>query len=301
MLSRVRAVATVHAHRWLPSRYRHRAREFLNPFGGQRWRLLLRKRHSTDPPGLGAGAPVFIAGDRWQSFADPCLVRHADGTWLFFELYDRRVARGVVAVLALEHLGDPPVPVLFSPEHLSFPIVYRFRDDYWLTVESVDECRVALYRCLSWPARWMIEEVLLRDVTLADPAAFCHHDQWWLYASDCPPDPRKRDRTLRLWRAPALVGPWREASCSPVVRDPRNARLAGRPFLFGGALWRPAQDCGDRYGHRVRLNRVVELSDSRYREHPGPVLECPVLGAAGGCHSLSVSADWEALDVWDPA
>lgn len=70
--------------------------------------------------------------------------------------------------------------------------------------------------------------------------------------------PRHLQRTpydLELFVADSPLGPWRPHPLSPVQRRGRatGARMAGRLARHGGRLHRFGQDCGETYGHRVRL------------------------------------------------
>src|SRR5213596_456309 len=56
------------------------------------------------------------------------------------------------------------------------------------------------------------------------------------------------------------LGPWRPHPGNPVKVDVRSSRPAGGPFLFGGNLYRPAQDCSRTYGGGITINRVTHLS-----------------------------------------
>ena len=53
---------------------------------------------------------------------------------------------------------------------------------------------------------------------------------------------------------------------NPVVCDVRRARSAGRLFERHGRLYRPSQDCGQRYGWGLNLNVVERLNEIEYAE-----------------------------------
>jgi hypothetical protein len=71
---------------------------------------------------------------------------------------------------------------------------------------------------------------------------------------------------LHAFWADSVHGPWTAHPRNPVVTDVRSARGAGRPFLVGGDLVRPAQDCSVGYGARTVLNRIVRLTEDEYEE-----------------------------------
>ena len=59
---------------------------------------------------------------------------------------------------------------------------------------------------------------------------------------------------------------WSMHPCAPLKIDVRGARLAGALFKRGGQLFRTAQDGTIRYGRRVALYLVEELTLSSYKE-----------------------------------
>jgi hypothetical protein len=72
--------------------------------------------------------------------------------------------------------------------------------------------------------------------------------------------------------------------------DIAGARSAGTPFLFNGSLIRPAQDCSHTYGGAVVLNRISELTPTRFAEEPiGRIEPDPRSHYRDGVHTLCVS------------
>ncbi len=83
---------------------------------------------------------------------------------------------------------------------------------------------------------------------------------------------RLDDETF-LYFSDRLDTGWTAHPRNPVVSDARWARPAGRPFLHGGVVIRPAQDCTGGYGSRVVFNAVEVLTPDDYQERPVGSLE----------------------------
>ena len=97
---------------------------------------------------------------------------------------------------------------------------------------------------------------------------------------------------LCLFFAASLAGPWLAHPRNPVVSDVRSARPAGRIFLDGGFLIRPAQDMSTpSFG--VVLNRIEVLTETEYRERPVSYLQSPV----GGTHTYDAVGAYEGIDA----
>ena len=228
-------------------------------------------------PAPGAANPVLSHRDVRDVpaafVADPFMV-HEGETWhMFFEVWNREANRGELAhavsrdALCWDYRGI----VLREPFHLSYPYVFRWRGQWYMTPETLEAGCIRLYRARRFPADWEHVAELLPGAG-ADPSPFRWAGCWWLFV--CPIE--SRNDTLRLYQAERLAGPWHEHPASPIVAgDARRARPAGRVGLWNGGIVRFAQDCYPDYGTRVRAFRVTELTAESYREEELP--ESPVL------------------------
>jgi hypothetical protein len=105
---------------------------------------------------------------------------------------------------------------------------------------------------------------------------------------------------LHLYWAASPLGPWHSHPGNPVVSDVRSARPAGRLIRQGGELYRPAQDCAERYGRAVAVQRVVELTPERYREEPFRRLDPRSLAGSNRTHTLNSDGWITVVDGhWD--
>ena len=102
---------------------------------------------------------------------------------------------------------------------------------------------------------------------------------------------------LFVWHARNLEGPWEPHALNPVKADIRSSRPAGTPFVHGGMLYRPAQDCSRMYGGGIVINRVVRLTPTEFAEEPAatvePFSESPF---RDGIHTLSGVGDLTLID-----
>ena len=234
-------------------------------------------------------------------WADPSLV-HRDGRdWLFVEEYPYATRRGRIAVAELDAaLAPVDVRTVFDePWHLSYPLVYEWQGELWLTVESSAARTFALHRAVEFPARWAFAAELLRGRNAVDGTL--HHDgtHWYLFAciSESPLDVDRRVWTdLFLFVADSPLGPWRAHPANPLLSDVRRARPAGKLFVHDGRLIRPAQDCSVDYGYAVVFNEVVVLEPGRYEERPLGRIDPNWLRGLRGCHTYSRGTGIEIVD-----
>ncbi|HEY0179323.1 MAG TPA: hypothetical protein VGC30_06800 [Dokdonella sp.] len=246
----------------------------------------------------GLGVLEVPPGRFW---ADPFLFRHGGRDYLFVEEYPYATRRGRIAVAELDaELRVAAAHVLVErPWHLSYPIVFGWRDRIWMTVESSAARRTGVYRALEFPQRWEFVGDLLCGRNAVDATLHCDGERWYLFAciSESPLgcDPRVWT-DLFVFHAPTPLGPWQPHVHNPVVSDVRRARPAGPLFVRDGRLIRPAQDCSVDYGHAVVFNDVVTLAPEHYEERPLGTLAPDWRPQLRGCHTYAAAGDVEAVD-----
>lgn len=228
-------------------------------------------------PALDVSNPILTAGDvddvAASFVADPFLVRGRGCWYLFFEVLNRASSRGEIGLATSADLREWRYCGIIhaEPFHLSFPHVFAWHSAHYMVAETHEAGEVRLYRSRRFPGDWVCIRALLRCPAV-DATIFRSGGWWWMLACTAP---RTHD-VLRLFLARDLEGDWIEHPASPLVDgDATKARPGGRVFWYRGALYRLAQDCGERYGHRVRAIRILELTPRSYREGRGMVVLRP--------------------------
>ena len=226
------------------------------------------------------GGPVLSAASvtdlQAEFVADPFLVREGGRWYIFFEIMPVNPHRGVIGMAESDDglRWDYGGVILSEPFHLSYPHVIQYKYDYYMIPETLAPGQVRLYAASRFPDRWEHIADLLPG-RHADPTIFLDGETWWMFTSN-PED----SATLRLYSAVALSGPWAEHPLSPVVRDNRWGRPAGRVIAHEGSLMRFAQDCSTYYGKEVRAFRISTLSPTQYAEQPAA--SSPIVGPGSG-------------------
>lgn len=204
-------------------------------------------------------------------WADPFPVVRDGRCYVFVEDYVHATRKGHIGVLDVTPGSESrdAMPVLDRPYHLSYPFVFRWRGEHFMMPESVHDAGVDLYRATRFPYEWEHHARLLDGVRAVD-ATLCEAEgRWWMFTNIA-----QRDATawpdwneeLHLFHAPTPLGPWTPHRRNPVKCDVRSSRPAGMLFRRGGALYRPSQDCSERYGGAITVSRVERLDDEVFRE-----------------------------------
>ena len=209
--------------------------------------------------------------------ADPFMLLKGGAWHMFFEVMDADTRLGKIALAtSVDGLRwRYERVVLEEPFHLSYPYVFEWRGEFYMTPETLQPGVLRLYKADPFPLRWRCLGTIVEGAH-ADPSPFRFDGRWWMFA--CP-TPNKHD-TLRLYFADELEGPWAEHPRSPIVEaDCRIARPAGRVVVRDGTVIRFAQECQPFYGTRVRAFEVTELTPESFseREHE----RSPILSPSG--------------------
>ncbi len=193
-------------------------------------------------------SPAALAQFRWLEsprghfWADPFLFEQAGQTWLFFEDMDHAAGRAHIACGRLTADGAlvDVRPVLNRPYHLSYPQVIAADGEIFLLPEAAESGGVELYRAISFPDRWVLEQRLL-DFPCVDSTVFRVATGWMMYTS--PMAVAGHAPITWAMQADRLRGPWRYSSLGPIASDARTARGAGAVLQLEGRRIRPSQDC----------------------------------------------------------
>lgn len=266
------------------------------------WFLAVRRGRRLDPAAPRLDEFRRVEAPPGHFWADPCALHHGGRDYVFVEDYPYATRRGRIS--AIELGGDlRPARTWVALEtawHLSYPCLFEWNGDTYMTVESSETQRVTLYRASRFPDQWEQVSHLLHGWNIVDPTLHFDGTRWYLFATVKESALSYDDRIwddLFLFSAPTPLGPWQPHPGNPIVSDVRAARPAGRLFVHEGRLIRPSQDCSVEYGYAVVFNEVTELGPERYAERPIGRLEPSWDAHLKGCHTYSTSADLEVLDA----
>lgn len=261
-----------------------------------------------------AEAPIAVAARRlgdtpihwlpegapFTFLADPFGLWRDDRLHVFVEAYDYRTRHGVIDALtfAPDLTLAARKTVLREPWHLSYPFVVEADGETWMLPEAHRSGSLTVYRAADFPDGWEPAARLELDTPAVDATPFRHGGLWWLAYAPSGSQAMKQGR-LHLAYAEALTGPWRVHPGNPLRIDLASSRPGGTPFVDGGALTLPVQDCTSTYGGAIRLLRIHELTPDRFTSEAGPPLAAPASAGryADGLHTLSACGDLTLIDV----
>lgn len=283
----------------------------LSPFGRrtiEHWRICLRRSLF---PRLLVEESADTAGFHWlpsspaHYHADPFLFQYKEEVWLFFEDYAREAQRGRICCAPLDGNASAGSSLicLDRPYHLSYPLVFSHDGEVFMIPESRQNGSVELWRATHFPLAWTLERTLLRG-SFVDTTPLFHRGHWYFFTTEVFPSgkgPRgtglRGDRVGTLFLCDSLGGAWMRHPRSPISADPRFARSAGAIVKAGDRLLRPIQDCGERYGRRIYVEEILDLSPEEYRGSRLHSIEPDWEQGLAGAHTYGFCAGIEALDA----
>lgn len=143
------------------------------------WNVAFRKRmpgmlmENTDEPFTVIQNPMRY----WA--ADPFLFEYRGRTYIFAELYDYILCRGVIGFCEIaEGITPHWQSIIVENYHLSFPNIYQEREEIYILPESSAAGELYRYRAVEFPYRWEKEKVIRKNVQYADTVmldAEMHH------------------------------------------------------------------------------------------------------------------------------
>ena len=208
--------------------------------------------------------------------ADPFMVKEGSTWYMFFEIMNAETNQGDIG-LAISDNGlswSYKKVVLDEPFHLSYPYVFKHRNEYYMIPASHYAYSIRLYKAINFPTQWSFSRTLLSGNDCVDSSIFYFDDKWWLFTSSTKND------TLRLFFAADLIGPWTKHPKSPIIIENANiARPGGRVLVFDDKIIRYAQDDDPTYGNQVHMFEITELTTISYEEKL--VRERPILKPSG--------------------
>jgi hypothetical protein len=235
-------------------------------------------------------------GGRAGFAADPFLIAEGGKLYCFFEWLPYATDRGRICYVEVS--GGDPRPAMrdaiVAPYHLSYPYLFRHDGEIVCIPEAGASGSVTAYAARTFPNGWYAKQTLIVGFAGVDNTVFEHEGRWWMLATD---GRSGWNSDLCVWYADDLFGTWRPHAGNPVKRDLAGTRPGGRPFVVDGRLYRPAQDCTSRYGRRLIINEILELSPDRFRERAVTTIEPDPAGPyPDGLHTANAAGDMLAID-----
>jgi len=243
-------------------------RKLQSLFYFDQWILLYDANHMAEcSSSLWRFKEIVPPKDRF--WADPFIIYDNHKYYVFIEEFLYKKNKGHISYLTIDENGNTSVPkkIIEKPYHLSYPFVFSHNNEYYMIPETADNRTIELYKCVQFPEKWELATTLMKDIYAVDPTVFLKDGKWWLFVNVCENEGASPlDELFLFYSADLFCGNWTPHPKNPVVSDVKSARPAGRIFSFNGNVYRPSQNNSWRYGYGMKLNQIVALSETEYKE-----------------------------------
>jgi hypothetical protein len=130
-----------------------------------------------------------------------------------------------------------------------------------------------------------------QDSRHVDGTLFKIDSRWFLFSGNR----EKSHQQLDLYYSDVLFGKFFLHPKSPISLDPRNSRMAGPIYENNGKIYRFSQDCSEKYGSKININKINQISAFDYKETLVGSLQ---IGDAVGPHSLLIDRGKIWIDLY---
>lgn len=195
--------------------------------------------------------------------ADPFVYSLGEEHRLVYEKYDYRVMRGTIEQLTPggNSSFESGAEVLNDGTHFSFPYLFEQGVEIYCLPENAATGKLKLYR-LSCNEKSFEHVADLLSEPIIDPVLFRWGAYWWIFGTL----PGYPSECLYIWYSTQMEGPYKAHINNPVKTDICSSRSAGKPFIIGNTLYRPAQNCSQTYGGSIVINQVLTLTPDEFIE-----------------------------------
>jgi len=240
-------------------------------FNPDLWFLILGKQPDDDFPfNLNPEKFIKISPPAGVFWADPFILYRDNKYYLFIEEYVYQTNKGHISVLELDNEGVllSSEIIIKQPYHMSYPFIFECDNEYYMIPETMQNKTIGLYRCKKFPNEWEFVMNLMEDVTAVDSTLFFHEQKWWLFTSiDETGTFEKPFNELFLFFTDDLFsGQWKSHPGNPIITDLRASRPAGKIVQYNKKIYRPSQDCAERYGRAMKISQITKMTENKYEE-----------------------------------
>lgn len=274
--------------KWILRNLRRKLHEFSN---SETWELWIKPTNKNEWKRVNNPSGTYLA--------DPFIIEHQGESILFAEQYKYAERKAYISYAYLNREGEagPFQVCIQEPFHLSYPFVLFSKGKFWMWLEAATNKGLRLYEATLFPANWKLKSVQLESYNLYDPT-ICEKDGlFWLFANTkAHSEASSFDELSLFFTTDIEIGDWQAHPQNPIVSDVRCSRPAGALFEKSGFWYRPAQDSGKHYGHRIKIQRITNWNTEEYEEITEEIIEADWVAGLQGTHTINRSQKFMVMD-----
>jgi hypothetical protein len=207
----------------------------------------------------------FDVNDVRASFvADPFVIKENDLYYFFFEVKSKRKRDigeiGLAISEDLKHFEYQKI-VIKENFNLSYPFVFKFKNEFFIILESGENRDLRLYKANNFPFEWKLERVVFENRRFADPTLLFLDNKIYLFVTNMEND------SLEIYISTDLKNFTPHKKNSFYKGDKSKNRNGGRIFIDDDkTIYRFVQNCSNYYGEKVDMYKITKIDEDDFEE-----------------------------------
>lgn len=211
-----------------------------------------------------------IQNPKGRFLADPFVVSHNGRDICYVEDYDYKRGKGHISAVEIFENGKYNFlgTVLDEEYHLSYPYIFKHKDDIYMIPESSEAKEVRLYKSIDFPMKWTYVRSLIKNIEAVDSTLLIKKSKLFLLTNYCSASLNDNYSELHMYTSDDLIeGEFKKVNADfPLIFDSKRARNGG-VINNGNKVYRVNQvHKKAHYGYGFAINEIKKLDESGYRE-----------------------------------
>ncbi len=200
--------------------------------------------------------------------ADPFVVEYKKENYVFVEEFNFKNKKGKIAVYKISKNSSERIGVALEENfHLSFPFIFKYKDDYYMSPETSEVDELRIYKCEKFPLKWKYEKTIFKNIKSTDSIIFDLNNFWWLITTFSNSG-HGNESELQIFYSKdgPLTDNWISFKKNPVFIDPFLGRNGG-VLRNEKSVFRVAQSFGfNSYGEKINIQEIIKLDPDNFTE-----------------------------------
>ena len=232
--------------------------------------------------------------------ADPFIVNDGKDNYIFCELMDRKISRGLLGIGKLSMSGETKVNVLSNLGcHTSYPEMFEYNGEWYMIPETVARKSIELYKATDFPYKWEKVATLLSEVNAADTTVFYMDEKIFLFIYD------ENGFNNKLSVGELDLNTYTVKNIKKVMQyTSKIGRPGGNIIYKDGQMLRPTQYGVNHYGEALILKKFqYNPENGEYREEdvmemqPADIMPEYIAKNLNGLHTYNRVGKYEIVDT----
>ncbi len=231
--------------------------------------------------------------------ADPFVVNYNGKTILFAENFNIKLNKGVISAYEISKNEYKEIGIAIEEKfHLSYPFIIKNENDIFLIPESHQAEDIRIYKCLEFPLKWELKEILMKNVSAADTNIIKFNNKYWMFTNIDSSKTGDHSSELHIFYSDNLISKnWTPHKNNPVIFDSNQARNGGMIYSQSDKIYRVFQRQGfDMYGKSSGISIIKTLNENNYEEEILTNIEPKFFKNIRGTHSFCFNSNVLAID-----